>query len=115
VIPYDGYGWCTREEAHQDYQVRQPPGVIVERLDCRESASHGELGTVYRYVILENGELWVWSKGFSIGYFIEVVIYASFSAVVGGLLGLFLWWLLRRVLSARTKLGVNTDTDTVSP
>jgi hypothetical protein len=85
----------------------QPPGRIRERLECiyiihdnREYA--GSTTYVYRYAILENGDVWRWenfSSGWrSLAYFLQ---FSLFGIIGGALVGLLLFGLLL-VLRAST-------------
>lgn len=95
-------GSCDRGDGDNSYQIRPPPGVVVERFEC--VVAYAEIGASYRYVILDNGELWRWKK--SGGHFVAIaklLLCDSSFAVGGGLVGL---WLYRRVVSARARPGV---------
>ncbi len=80
---------------HGHFWIRRPRGVVVQQLDCEYL--YDVIFAVYRYVVLQDGELWRWmmSGGFYMGLF-TLFLSGLLFAVGGSLLGL---WLRRRVLS----------------
>ncbi len=49
-------GTCSTEDIHRSHQIRQPPGTVVAQLDCE--VMRAEPIDSYRYIILDNGEVW---------------------------------------------------------
>ena len=82
---------CTTEEIHSHYQIRKPPGVVVEQLDC--TYGHIEAQFPSRYALLENGELWRWRLdryGGLGGLWVQLQYSVGF-ALISGLLTLSLF------------------------
>lgn len=86
-------GYCSLEGRHRPYLVRQPPGIVVEQLDCHVCEMPGCI--VYRYVILDRHKVWRWSKrSLDIGevFMLYSLCYLCFT-VGGALLGV---WVVNR-------------------
>lgn len=57
---WNNHGSCSTGDWFGDLEIPLAPGVVVDRLDCGFASNPVTLAC--RYVILENGELWVWEK-----------------------------------------------------
>jgi hypothetical protein len=92
---------CSNEEIHSHYQIRKPPGVVVEQLDC----THGHIEAQFpsRYVFLENGELWRWrlDRYGGLGGLWVQLQYSVGVALVSGFIALILFTLHQEVKRSR--------------
>jgi hypothetical protein len=90
---------CTLDGANinNSYKIQLPPGRVAQQLDCEYRISPDGGGCNYRFVILDNGELWRWLK-VSSGFLDDIITYFVITGIfttVGGLFGALLFGLLK--------------------
>jgi hypothetical protein len=110
---YDRIGWHCGPEASPAFDsllMGKPPGVVVEQLDCSYTETDFG-GSICRYVVLENGELWRWRKnytrfsaldtGFRVSAFLVglAAVWGASGALLFGASICAAWMVLRRLES----------------
>lgn len=91
-------GHCALNDTtvNADLTIRNPPGTVVEQLDCLYRIGADGGGCNFRFVILSNGELWSWrhSPGWqSVGNYCAIT---SVFLVTGSTFGFLLSRFLKR-------------------
>jgi hypothetical protein len=104
-------GHCGYEQypflSNQD--IREPPGAVREQIDC-SYMGHAELAGGFRYVILENGEIYRWAAyKHGLEGLAMLIIYCSKGGAIGALGGLSLFAI---VFSLVTLLRESTEPKT---
>jgi hypothetical protein len=108
---YDRIRWQCGSDASRAFDsllMTEPPGVVVDQLDCSYAESDFG-GSISRYAILDNGELWRWRKwytrfspvedGFKVGALLVgfTAVWGASGALMFGAAICAVWMVLRRI------------------
>ena len=91
---YDGSDLFCHQDFDNYFISRMPPGKVEKEVKC--TVWGGELSSLYRLVLLDNGELWLWSINGALLAWLNHGIVMIISMIGSLIVGLLVAWKKKR-------------------